>query len=110
MMGAGRSMYFADENTIYITPGSNVSTLGRNLFAENAHAHQFNNYPVSSRIRDRLDEVRLQIRSFQENKSRYEVQLDEYHTPGNIEYEAHEIIEPQLIKEAMEEERKLASE
>ena len=106
IVGAGRSMYVSRDNTIYITPGSNVEALGKNLVAEDAHALQYNEHPVKSRIRKTLDVVRIQVRAVRENKTQYESQLAEYDIPGSIEYEAHEEIEKQLISEFEKEEKR----
>lgn len=102
VVGAGRSMYTVEDNTIYITPGFNDAALGKYVAAEDAHAFQYNKHPVQSRLRGMIDDVKLVIRTIKENKSSYEAQLAEYDIPGTIEYDAHKIIEPRIIKEAME--------
>jgi hypothetical protein len=106
-VGAGRAFYTASDNTIYITPGSNAQTLGRLLVTEDSHAFQFNNEPVTSRVRSMIDEVRIQMRARVENMTRYEAQFAEYDISGTIEHEAHEVIEKRLIGEFMEEGRRL---
>jgi len=106
MAGAGRSMYWPSDNTIYITPG----TTGADLVAENAHAKQFNDEPIESRVRTIIDGVHIAIRAVRENKSLHEAQFEQYETPGTIEHEAHEVIEPQLISEAEKEIKELSDE
>jgi hypothetical protein len=104
--GPGRANYMSSDNTIYITPGSDNETLGKILFAESAHAQQFNEHPISSRARYIADTTKTLVRSIRGNKTMYEAQHEQYETPGSIEYEAHKEIEPRLIAEAMEDEKK----
>lgn len=99
--GPGRANYERSSNTVYITPGSDTDTLGKLLVSEDAHALQFNKYPVQSRARYVVDMAQTALRAVQEHKSMHSAQYEEYKTPGTIEYEAHNVIEPRLIKEAV---------
>jgi hypothetical protein len=104
--GPGRANYSLEDNTIYITPGTGNEALGGMLVAEDAHALQFNERPISSRVRYVVDTAQTLVRSIRESRTMHEAQHDQYDTPGSIEYEAHKVIEPRLISEALEEENK----
>lgn len=107
-MGPGRAHYNAENNTVYISPGSNNETIGKVLVSEDAHAEQYNKRPIQSRARFVVDMARTAISSIQEHKSMYSSQQAQYEHPGTIEYEAHKEIEPRLIQEAIEEGKKSA--
>lgn len=67
------------------------------LFAESAHAKQFNDDQIGSYLREiqRLSAMaRNIITSGNSLESAYQ---KEYKTPGTIEHEAHKVIEPYLI-------------
>lgn len=105
-VGAGRSMYNREDNTIYITPG----TTGKNLLAENAHAEQFNDEPVQSRAQQLIDELRIQLRMISEGQDRYTAQLAEYERHGSIEHDAHEVREGELLEEMSAEYERIKAE
>ena len=95
-IGHGRAYYVKEDNTVYLTPGE----IGQTLVAEDAHAYQYTQSPVWTRIRHQVDTVRTKWQAYREAKTFYEVQQKQYETPGTVEHEAHTIIEPMLIEEA----------
>jgi len=106
LSGPGRANYSEEDNTVYITPGAFDETLGKTLLAENAHAFQFNENPVTSRVRYAVDTAKTLASMLRDNKSYYEAQHEQYQTLGSIEQEAHEIIEQRLTDEGLEEEKR----
>lgn len=103
LVGAGRANYQHSDNTVYLQPGA----VGETLVAEDAHAYQFNHKPIQSRAQFLIDTGRTVAASIRNGTKMYEEQKKQYSTPGSIEYEAHEVIEAKIIKEAEEEERAL---
>jgi hypothetical protein len=93
--GAGRAHYNSETNTVYITPG----TVGETLVAEDSHALQFDQHPIRSRVQFVLDMTRTVVGAYKEHTTVYDQQLKEYRTLGTLEYDAHSVIQPRLIKE-----------
>jgi len=87
------SCYSAFSNTVHIQP---VSEPLRTLVAELAHARQFNEHPFSRYFRGAGSIGRTLARAVFEGRSLGDAYHQEYSTPGSIEYEAHQVIEPQL--------------
>jgi hypothetical protein len=71
----------------------------RDIFiAEAAHAKQRKEKPYATAIQFAKDMVRTIFTSIRMGKSLGEAQNELYDIPGTLEYEAHQIIEPQLAK------------
>lgn len=99
LAGPGRAFYDQGSNTVYITPGATPET----LIAEDAHAYQFDRHPIATRARFVMDTARSSIEAFREGKPLWETQYRQYKRPGTMEYEAHSVIEKQLVAEAIAE-------
>lgn len=99
MSGAGRAHYNSETNTVYITPGS----VGATLVAEDSHALQFDQHPIASRVQFVLDMTQSAVRAYKEHTTVYEQQLKDYRTPGTLEYDAHKVIQPTLIRQVEDE-------
>lgn len=98
----GRLHYSAVKNTIFISSDDFTAHHGyagaSNLVAELSHGKQMNDHPISTA----LNEVADLSKVFVHGGFNLDKLTDEYHklysTPGSVEHEAHELIEPYLLK------------
>lgn len=87
--------YFdAYQNTIHVHPFINPKT----LVAEFAHAKQAEEDPIQYSIGLLQTGWRVATRIVLKSMTLDRAYMLEYRTPGSIEYEAHHIIEPELLK------------
>lgn len=84
--------YNAITDTLYVPVGQAVET----FMAEVAHSKQFTQAPLESILQQIPMVMRVAGRVITEGKSINGAYLDEYTTPGSLEYEAHKQIQPVL--------------
>lgn len=93
--GPGRAFYDSETNTIFITPRDTPET----LMAEDSHAYQFAQKPITSRITYVLNMAETAVASIKNASPIYVEQYKQYSKPGSIENEAHSVIQPKIAKE-----------
>lgn len=101
-----RDCYNATDNTLHIDPELQSFTNTKSsfndgaVFAELAHAKQLNDDPFKSLGKFALATCRVTRDTLNNGKPWSVNQKEEYARPGSLEYEAHSIIEKELVKGA----------
>lgn len=98
-LSADNAGHFSPSNTIYLESPFEQMGIPRDIYiGEAAHAKQFKEKPFSTSIQFAKDMVRTVFAAVRKGKSLSAAQSELYNIPGTVEYEAHKVIEPELMK------------
>lgn len=90
-------------NTISVNPFNfNEETFNKEFLSEAAHAQQFYEDPIESYYESVEATIRIGFKIVTRGMSLRAAQQQEYTMPGTLEYEAHQIMQPELEKKLRE--------